>query len=84
MANAWHLQATTGEYRDYALDLPDSGAHGGRMILTLNTDTRSASLVIYLDDADGTELGEIVKDGVSLKWALAVAGGVDGFTFPEG
>jgi hypothetical protein len=80
MRTAWELQGTDQEYRDYVCYLPDSAKHGGRVILTIDTLARSASLVITLDREDGDQLGEVVQDGVSLTWALAIAHGVDGFT----
>jgi hypothetical protein len=83
MSAAWELCDTDQEYRDYVLYLPDSAKHGGRVILTINTLARSASLVITLDREDGDQMSEIVQDGVSLRWALAIAHGVDGFTLPE-
>ena len=83
MQVGWQLQGTDQEYRDYVCYLLDIGGYGGRVMLTINTAERSASLCIVLDNEDGEQFGEIVKDGVSLEWALAIARAIDGFTLPE-
>jgi hypothetical protein len=80
---SWSFDQEEGEYRDYVLYLPDVGGHGGRLRLTLNTQERSAYMVLSLDNVDGDDNGEATLDAVPLAWALAVAGGTDGFTLAE-
>jgi hypothetical protein len=79
----WTLLQQDVEYRDYILYLPDSNEHGGRMVLTLNPETRTAYIQFYLDNRNGDSYGAPYADSVSFEWACHVAKGVDGWTPPR-
>ena len=74
----WYLENEDGEYRDYALDIPDTNGHGGRLCLTLNADKGTAYMVIVLDDESGARFVEKdIPGGVPMAWARVIAEAAD-------